>query len=1347
MASIGQILPYNDTEEEFESYISRCELFFIANDITEPKLVPAFLTLVGPKVYNLAKNLVSPKEIASCSYEEIKTALKNHYKPKVIQIFERFKFYSRSQKSGESIADFVAALKALAHTCNFASTLNDMLRDRFVMGLGDERTQHTLLAEADLTFARAVEIATAREAARRDVQAMGRVAVNKVQHKTPHTKPRNTYNSSSQPKYNPSQNTKGDNTPKSIPNTPCSGCGKMHWRRDCPFKNATCNVCHRKGHIQTVCYQARKEKPKAPKGRNMVHFSSSSNTPKYHTPNVPNTANSDNDSSYDYVYSLRGKGMHNDDANEPILVNIFLDEAQVTMELDTGTAPTIISKGIFEKIWPSTKRPILYPSSACLRVYGGVPLTVCGELRVNARVEHSSESTRATIIVVQEDGPCLLGRKLINALNVLQYVNSIAVNSKSLATEFPELFSDDLGCYRGKTFSINVDPTVAAKFCKARTVPYTLREKVEKELHRLQQEGIISPISHSSWAAPVVPVLKADGSVRLCGDYKLTVNKAAKVDTYPIPSLHDLFSSLAGGVVFSKLDMSQAYAQLCLDDASKKYTVINTHRGLFEYNRLSFGISSAPGIFQRAMEELLRGIPGVFCYLDDILITASSIEQHNKIIKLVLSKLQDAGLKLKLAKCHIGVPSVSYLGHVIDKEGVHPTEEKLKAIVEAPAPTNITQLRAYLGLLNFYRRFLPQAATMLEPLNRLLKADTTWVWGEEQINAFRKSKELLTKSSALVHFDPKLPLVVVADSSSYGIGGVLCHLIDEVERPICFVSRTLSTAERNYSQLEKEALAMVFALRKFHYYLWGQANFTVITDHKPLLGLFSSTKAIPPMASGRIQRWALLLQNYKFTLRHRSGALLGTADALSRLPLPSESSDNTPVPAEWDSLVNFLDTSPVTSDKIRTETRKDPILSKVFKHCELGWSNYALKDSNLTPYVRRKEELSLQNGCVLWGSRVIIPTTLRRNILKELHSCHVGSSRMKELARSYLWWPNLDKDLEEVCNTCPECLSQRATPPKAELHPWEWPAQPWHRIHVDYAGPVEGRYFLIIVDAHSKWVDVYNTKGTTSAETIRCMQHSFSQFGLPISIVSDNGTCFTSQEFKEFAENSGIKHITTAVYKPSTNGLAERMVQTFKRALKKSNSSDIQSTIDRFLFNYRLTPHSTTGVSPAELMFGRRLRSRLDLLWPGNSIATRVHERQLAQKKSYTKGPRKVSFPADTPVMIRDFTPRGPKWIPSTIAEQTGPLSYRCTAPSGVVKRHQDQILPRNVPLPVSENSMPETSTPTPSSSGPPAVTDDCIGGSSSHSATEIPEGQNSPYSNSPRRSNRVRRPVDRLDL
>ena len=208
------------------------------------------------------------------------------------------------------------------------------------------------------------------------------------------------------------------------------------------------------------------------------------------------------------------------------------------------------------------------------------------------------------------------------------------------------------------------------------------------------------------------------------------------------------------------------------------------------------------------------------------------------------------------------------------------------------------------------------------------------------------------------------------------------------------------------------------------------------------------------------------------------------------------------------------------------------------------------------------------------GTRVVIPNKLRPAILQELHASHSGSSRMKELARSYVWWPGLDKDLEELSKSCSERLAHRANPPIAELHPWEWPNSPWHRLDVDYAGPVNGHYFLIIVDAHSKWFDIYDTKGMTAKETMKCLRHSFAIYGLLVSIVSDNGPCFTWHEFADFVVNNGIRHITNAIYKPSTNSLAERMVQTFKRALHTSNEPII-TTIDKFLFYYRLTPHST----------------------------------------------------------------------------------------------------------------------------------------------------------------------------
>ena len=273
-----------------------------------------------------------------------------------------------------------------------------------------------------------------------------------------------------------------------------------------------------------------------------------------------------------------------------------------------------------------------------------------------------------------------------------------------------------------------------------------MRPLVETQLDKLVQENILTPIKHADWAAPIVPVMKADQqSVRICGDFKETVNKVSPLDKYPIPKIEDLFSRLSGGQKFTKLDMSQAYQQICLDDESKKYVVINASKGLFQYNRLPFGISSVPGIFQRVMENILQGVPKVVVYLDDILITGENDDEYLKNLSEVLSRMQQAGLRLKKDKCEFMSLSVVYLGHCIDAQGLHPTRDKVAAIQQAPTPQNCTELYAYLGLLNYYSKFMPNLSIELAPLYKLLQKAETWHWGPNEDKAFKKSKQLLLR--------------------------------------------------------------------------------------------------------------------------------------------------------------------------------------------------------------------------------------------------------------------------------------------------------------------------------------------------------------------------------------------------------------------------------------------------------------------------------------------------------------------------------------------------------------------------------------------------------------------------
>ena len=430
------------------------------------------------------------------------------------------------------------------------------------------------------------------------------------------------------------------------------------------------------------------------------------------------------------------------------------------------------------------------------------------------------------------------------------------------------------------------------------------------------------------------------------------------------------------------------------------------------------------------------------------------------------------------------------------------------------------------------------------------------------------------------------------------------------------------------------------------------------------------------MASSRIQRWALTLSAYQYSIRYKAGKHLCNADAFSRLPQPiTTNADH--VPEDLVQLVDHLSSTSIGAANIKYWTTRDPILSCVRRFVTTGWPDYGLGDE-YRPYTSRKNELSVLDGCVLWASRVIVPPQGRQLVLEELHESHPGISKMKALARCYIWWPGMDAQIEELVKTCHVCQESRPTPAAAPLHPWEWPSQPWSRIHLDYAGPFLGHMFLIIIDAHSKWMDVHLMQSISAAKTIEKLRIVFANHGLPRKVVTDNGPSYTSEEFRTFMSNNGIVHVTTAPYHPSSNGLAERAVQTFKQGLKRTPGSSIQERVSKFLFNYRITPHTTNGVSPATLLMGRRLRSRLDRLFPDLSDTVQSQQSKQAQQHDSTKPLR--TFKIGDRVYVKDFSTTPITWIPGKVVKVTGPLSYQVELLSGrVVRRHVDAVRSRQV--------------------------------------------------------------------
>ena len=809
--------------------------------------------------------------------------------------------------------------------------------------------------------------------------------------------------------------------------------------------------------------------------------------------------------------------------------------------------------------------------------------------------------------MVKGKGPTLLGRDWLShiRLNWAEIKAIVCTNVSQLVDKYKQVFKSGVGTMLHLKAHLSLRENSEPRFCKSRPVPFAIKDRVGKELDRLEEAGILYRVDHAEWAAPIVPVPKKDGTIRVCGDFKVTINPALRIDQYPLPKPSDLMASLAGGKRFTKLDLTSAYQQMTLDEESSRLVTINTHQGLYQYSRLPFGVASAPAVFQKAMDTILQGIPGVICYLDDILITGKSDREHLHNLEEVLKRLQHHGVQLRKDKCLFLQKAVEYLGHQIDETGVHTSPQKVKAVVEAPSPRNLRELRSFLGLLNYYARFLPNLALTLHPLHQLLQAGQPWCWSEACERAFRTAKQKLVEAPVLAHYDPDFPIVLAGDASAYGVGAVISHKMpDGSERPVAYASRTLSKSEQNYAQVEKEALSLVYGVRKFHQYLYGR-RFTILTDHKPLKAILGPKKHIPPLAAARMQRWALLLSAYVYDIEFRPTESHANADGLSRLPLstgPSVVNDTDPSAFN----VMQLKALPVQTSELRAATRSDPVLSKVLHCLHYGWPEDA--QDSLTHFWRRREELSVEGDCLLWGVRVVVPTKLRKKILQELHCGHPGVVRMKALARSHVWWPDIDKQIEECAKACSVCQSNKGAPSKAPLHPWQWPSSPWERIHLDFAGPVAGKMLLVVTDAHSKWPEVVVMNSTSSARTITVLREMFARFGLPQQIVTDNGPQFTANEFRQFTAANGVKHITTSPYHPSSNGAAERMVQTVKRAIRVGLQSGdtLEHALASFLLRYRVTPHATTGTSPSSLFLGRPLRTRLDLLKPKVACRVRV---------------------------------------------------------------------------------------------------------------------------------------------
>ncbi|XP_054871220.1 uncharacterized protein K02A2.6-like [Amphiprion ocellaris] len=1084
--------------QQWEKWIRRFERFRQASNLhlsSEANQVNTLIYCMGDEGDDILRGQAL-SEVQRHQYQAVRDTLDAYCVPRKNIIYERARFNQRVQQVDETVDSFVTALYALAVNCNYGALHDELIRDRLVVGLGDTSLAERLQMDKDLTLEKAINQARQSEVIKRqqtNIRGENKVEIDAV---TMKFKKKPAFKSPGQPK----QVTKTKTTNEKS----CYRCGKTpaHGKGQCPAKDVTCRSCGKRGHYSKVC-----------KSVKSVHVIE---TEKCVTPM--------------FLGSV-------DAGSDPWYADLMIRNHKVRFKIDTGADVSVIPAQMYYCINQNEtglckpNRPLFGPGGTPLNVLGMSKETLC----------KGEQEIQEDMYVIKDLHIALLSRPASVKLNLVSRADSIDL--KMLNESYPKL-CQGLGLMQ-QPYTIKLKPNaVPFSLATPRRVPIPLLGKVKKELERMESMGVISRVEEpTEWCSGMVPVPTKNDSVRICVD--LThLNEAVCREKYILPSVEQTLGSLFGAKVFSKLDANRGFWQVPLSPESAHYTTFITPFGRYHFNRLPFGIASAPEHFQRKMSVILNGLPGVVCHMDDILIWGQDQQEHNTRLHTVLNKLQEAGLNME--KCELSKQEVKFLRHVLSAEGVQPDPDKIRAVKEMKEPSNVSEVCSFLGMVNQLGKFIPRLAEKDKPLRDLLSKKNQWVWSCAQQKAFDQLKSELTPTPVLTLYDPNKELKLSADASSFGLGAVLFQKEGEQWRPVAYASRSLT--EQRYAQVEKETLGLTWGCERFKDFLIGR-HFSLETDHKPLVSLLGhqALTELPP----RIQRFRLRLMRYSYSISHTPGKALFTADTLSRAPVSQESDSQ--ATAELladtniyvDEIIKSLPASSMYITQLKEQLKTDSICSEVMSFCQRGWPDYSRLTGPIKVIWPYRDNLTVHDGLLLKDTRLVIPATMRDSVLVALHEGHQGMSRCRERARQTVWWPGLSGQINDLVKNCTICIKERANPVEP-LMPSEFPERPWQKVGADLF-TLNNSNYVLLVDYYSRFVEMAKLTPTRSEDVIVHLKSIFSRHGIPEIFYSDNGPQFSSQQFKDFAATYGFTHITSSPRFARSNGEAERHVQTVKR--------------------------------------------------------------------------------------------------------------------------------------------------------------------------------------------------------